>query len=1528
MIIIRNITNPFKPEEAEVKKIDYSRHKTLEEVLIESGFDYKDKRIIVSGKAAEILSVYLDNEDEVTIIPEVKAPVAAIVSAIVSAVWAVAVAHPFLFTFFVLSMGYAIYQHMNQPKMPDFNLGSVGLDEGSPTYGWDGVQTIQEVGVPVAVVYGEHKIGGNIINQFLRDDGDKHYLNVLLALCEGEIEAIDLIEINNNSIDNFDGVDVVKRFGTNDQSLIEDFEDLHNLYTVNVNLLKDDPFVYETVDSDVEGFEVLLRLNNGLYQQSSNGGINSWSVTYKVEYKLHSEGSWINLGETTISDNSRSPVRRTFRKTGLSPGKYDIRVTRTSDDSSLDPLKQGDLTWYQLDELKTDSLNYPNTALLGLKLLATDQLSGGMPNITTVVKGKKVLIPNILNGATPVAWEAYYWDGANYRLLIDDTLLSWDGSTFVERYCANPVWCLRDFVTNNRYGLGEFINSSNLDAVSLLEMSRYCEEKIADGEGGFEKRFRMDVVIDSNTKALDVLIQLCATFNAMPVYGAGGISFKIDKQASPTQLFSMGNIIKDSFTQSWKTLKETPNVIEIQFMDKNKGYRQETIAYIDEEVLAAGDPMRKSQVRLFTTKASYAIRAGRYALKVAKYINRSISFKAGIDAVACQAGDIISVSHDVPQWGFSGRVQAGSTTTIVKLDQTIVIEEGKSYKIQVRFSDDTIEERSVTSPAGTYTEIACQAFTNAPQAFDVYAIGETNKVKKDFRVVSIQREGKDEVQIQALEYNENVYDDSDIIIPDNNYSSLAFTIPLVSNVVLTERIITLADGTIENAIDVCFERPDLGASELMNRFKGVNVYYSDNNGLNWYYAGYTEGNSMSTIGNIEVGSTYKVCVTSITYDGQESAKADSPTAQITITGKTSLPNNVSNFAYTFLNEIVFTWDKNPNTDLAGYEIRTEDANWGVQNANLIYRGLANTFTIVTPSSRNPGTYYIKALNTSGKYSQTAQSVTPTNAAPAMPTIAATQWFGFAKIAWSDVGDTDLKHYEVYKSPTNVWGGEEFLAAKVPGTMAIVQGNSPVDAKADAADATSITDATIAGFGSNYFVGDVILQTSGAYKGQEAVVTAYNNSTGQVSVASWPSGTPSINDEFVIKDRAYYKVRAVDTFGPGSFSSAVTINFTPLSEAEIGDAIISARKLIAGELITLSAQIKDLIVTNAKIYDLDGAKIHAESITLSKLTGDAIPPKTYYQASEPTSGMNEGDYWIDTDDNNKLYIYQNNSWQVVSESGGGGGGITVFKQASIPTSLSIGDLWIDTDDGDKLYRAASVGADQIISGEWELINAATATGWAHGSDITKIDGGKIYTDSITADKINVNQLDALAVNTGNLNVDGYIKSNNYVAGTTGYKLSASTGLEVNTGVIKGQVLETNAISEIITATATNKSTGSTSYVDLISAQITTPDATKLLILFQAGDLRLDYQEDQSDWIDIQVLINSVEKTGARVGGLFADIPGGILFYNQRLPTQIHHWEAVNAGTYTVLVRWKVGRSGITAYAGDSFAVKLSLMQNKK
>jgi hypothetical protein len=96
--------------------------------------------------------------------------------------------------------------------------------------------------------------------------------------------------------------------------------------------------------------------------------------------------------------------------------------------------------------------------------------------------------------------------------------------------------------------------------------------------------------------------------------------------------------------------------------------------------------------------------------------------------------------------------------------------------------------------------------------------------------------------------------------------------------------------------------------------------------------------------------------------------------------------------------------------------------------------------------------------------------------------------------------------------------------------------------------------------------------------------------------------------------------------------------------------------------------------------------------------------TYYQDNPPGSSGDlntpkDGDYWVDTNDNNALYVYNTSAggWQEITS--GGPGGITTFRATATPTSLTIGDLWIKTDTG-RLYRAAIVGADQIVVGEWE------------------------------------------------------------------------------------------------------------------------------------------------------------------------------------------------------------------------------------
>lgn len=152
--------------------------------------------------------------------------------------------------------------------------------------------------------------------------------------------------------------------------------------------------------------------------------------------------------------------------------------------------------------------------------------------------------------------------------------------------------------------------------------------------------------------------------------------------------------------------------------------------------------------------------------------------------------------------------------------------------------------------------------------------------------------------------------------------------------------------------------------------------------------------------------------------------------------------------------------------------------------------------------------------------------------------------------------------------------------------------------------------------------------------------------------------------------------------------------------------------------------------------------------------------SFYQDSAPTAdGI--GDFWIDTNDDNKLYRWQGSSWVSVRDGSiadaqsdattalgnaataqaTADGKITTFYQASPATADDAGDIWVDTDDGNRVYIATAAG-----SGSWVAVADITANntanntsnvgtlptstvqGWAHSSDTTKIDGGLVYVGS--------------------------------------------------------------------------------------------------------------------------------------------------------------------------------------------------------
>lgn len=216
-------------------------------------------------------------------------------------------------------------------------------------------------------------------------------------------------------------------------------------------------------------------------------------------------------------------------------------------------------------------------------------------------------------------------------------------------------------------------------------------------------------------------------------------------------------------------------------------------------------------------------------------------------------------------------------------------------------------------------------------------------------------------------------------------------------------------------------------------------------------------------------------------------------------------------------------------------------------------------------------------------------------------------------------------------------------------------------------------------------------------------------------------------------RRYYWIRAVDySENASDWSTRVDARTLHISEDDLGDEVIVARHLTTGELITLSAQIKDAIISDAKIENLSAAKLIAGT-------------------------------------------------QIANN-------ITVNGQA-------LGTIKDNADNPAARINAASTN---ILPGKITLTGSATLLNWTASADRTKIDGGRIYTNSIEADSVDTTSLAADSAFITNLTSTGTSFMNQLLVRTAnienGAIKTAKIGdLEVDSAKIANLTVGTNKIT---------------------------------------------------------------------------------------------------------------------------------------
>jgi hypothetical protein len=290
---------------------------------------------------------------------------------------------------------------------------------------------------------------------------------------------------------------------------------------------------------------------------------------------------------------------------------------------------------------------------------------------------------------------------------------------------------------------------------------------------GRERRFEYNWVHDTFKSFWDTLVDVASTARSMPIRDGRRLRFKTEKPRSAVGLIGMGSIIPETFEITYAGVSQRTNSIQADYWDQDKNYDRANVS-MDDPALELDTPeedlVRESITIEGITRRSQVKRHLYFMLLVSRILGRRGKFKAAMETLPFEAGDVFQLAHNIVQWGKSGRILAASTTTELFVDREITLAPGVTYYAKVRGGvqtqevDGTIVDQTstveITEAAGTYasgTGISIDTLSFTPSKDDPYVIYSLDEIRL-VQIASISLGQGGEREIEWIEYDEAVYD--------------------------------------------------------------------------------------------------------------------------------------------------------------------------------------------------------------------------------------------------------------------------------------------------------------------------------------------------------------------------------------------------------------------------------------------------------------------------------------------------------------------------------------------------------------------------------------------------------------------------------------------------------------------------------------------------------------------------------------------------------------------------------------------------
>lgn len=875
---------------------------------------------------------------------------------------AVAVADFILISAISIGLSYGIAALSAPPKTPHYSK------EDGPSRSWDGIQDTAGNGRPVPFLYGQVRCGGQFLQSFERLPAGEEAstgvttLYTLLGIGIGPLESISDIQINGQELATINAgaeageepIQYWSRLGTADQALIPSFggETVHEIVHARAIRYDDEQPQHFTTTDDVDAFEVTFRFPSGLYK-STLSGQGSYTAEFRVEWRSFGTGedwSSSNLFVKTISANTRSPYKDQIRVDDLLRGKYEIRITRlTEDDEEASTAKKNVVSVsevYAISEIQYEAYAHPGLALVGFKQIPSPQLNAAVPTTYTfLVKG------------------------------FNDIRIYTTETNYTTDYSENPAWCCAHFLTHPIVGMGDRYDYSNIDLPSFLEWAAYCDEMVSDGQGGLEKRCTFGHVFDEFLPAQDVLDVFTQGTGATLVLWGDRWRVVLDEPSEMVWIGNEANIKPGTFRQEWIPSKERANRIHGVFSDRENDYQRDS-TQVELPDLGQGDLYVDASREFFgVTRRSQVERELTRLLMHNKYADEKVSFTAGLDALRVTVGSVFGVCMPCMGVGLaSGKILAAASVSAstFTIDEWVTLEAGKTYEVYVQHrAGGSIDHKRVISNPGLTRDLAVEdgVWTNSLQVGDVYSLGVTAIMR--FRCIEAKLNSAFERDIVGMRYDDLIYTYDLTSPPTGVLPSIPdprALPPDPEGLVLFERQEFSHDGSLIDVIDVDWSAP---ISAALSHYE---VWWREAGEVGWILGGTTSTTHFELKPAQAPDYTYEVAAVSVSTTGVKRNPEHVQSRFLTTTGLLTQPPNLSGLqAYIISGTLVATVDALDPEDLgpAGYYEWRRGSTW--EQSVLLDRTKSPRLEMRS-YARGTTTILAKAVNSVGNQSPTAASV--------------------------------------------------------------------------------------------------------------------------------------------------------------------------------------------------------------------------------------------------------------------------------------------------------------------------------------------------------------------------------------------------------------------------------------------------------------------------------------------------------------------------------------------------------------------------